>query len=144
MCNERRHLPGAQPAMFWVLCQMQAGRGKQNTLGSACSCRTEWQSNSGSGSAGRSRLGSLAPGLHLVGFPGRKTESMSVQRMSPPRCVPARSSSLRPAAAAAAASRGGFQVKSSCSPGGKMRRDIQLGGSSSWPGVISVLVEHGC
>lgn len=126
-CCKRRHSPGAQPATCWVFCQTRAGRGKQNTRGSACSCRTGWQSNTGSGSAGRSRLGSLAPGLHLGGFPGRKTRGMNFQRTSPPRCVPARRSSLRPAAAAATASRGGFQVKSSCSPGGRMRRDIQLG-----------------
>lgn len=63
----------------------------------------------------------------MGGFPGRKTEGMNFQRMSPPRCLPARGSSPRPAAAAATASREGFREKGSCSPGGQGQRYTQLG-----------------
>lgn len=143
MCCKRGHSPGAQLAMCWVSCQLQAGRGKQSIREYACSCHTAWQSNTGSCNAGRSRLGSLVPRLHLGGFSGRRTEGMSFQRMSPPHCVPARGSSPRPAAAATA-SRGGLQVKGLLLTWRAMQRYNQSGEGSSWPGVTLVPVGYGC
>ena len=86
--------------MYEASWHFQAHICKQNTLEFSHLCHTGWQSDTGYCSADRSRLASVDSGLHLGWSAHRKTED-NLQRMSPPRCVPARGSSPTPAAAPA-------------------------------------------